>query len=153
VSHDRRSRIDRRHLNLVPEPLERFGERRGEERRTSPRVSQRLWVVDPNESGLPQVHEGEIGLGGASWWTRYPPLSDRVDVNFRLPEGFEFRTRARVLRIVEDHGDHRVQVRFTDVSLKDELALARYLESRVRLARETPSAGVAALSEPLPIVE
>ena len=85
MSSERRSRIDRRHLNLVREPLERFGERRGEERRTSPRVTQRLWVVDPNETGLPQVHEGEIGLGGASWWTRYPPLSDRVDSTSACP--------------------------------------------------------------------
>jgi hypothetical protein len=149
---DRRSRIDRRHLNLVPEPLERFGERRQEDRRTSPRVSQRLWVVDPNESGVPQVHEGEISLGGASWWSRYAPLADKVDVHFRLPEGFEFRTRARVLHVMDDQGDHRIRVRFTDVSLKDELALARYLESRVRSAKATP-VGVAALSEPLPVVE
>lgn len=153
MTRDRRSRIDRRRLNLVPEPLERYSERRGDERRTSPRVSQRLWVVDPNESGVPQVHEGEIGLGGASWWTRYPPLAERVDVHFRLPDGFEFRTRARVLRVLDDGDDHRVQVRFTDVSLKDELALARYLESRVRIAKESPALGMAALSEPLPAVE
>jgi hypothetical protein len=150
---DRRSRIDRRRLNLVPEALERFAERRADERRTSPRVPQRLWVVDPNEHGVPQVHEGEIGLGGASWWTRYPPLAERVDVHFRLPDGFEFRTRAHVLRVLDDGEDHRVQVRFTDVGLKDELALARYLESRVRLAKETPAVGIAALAAPLPVVE
>lgn len=130
---DRRSNIDRRHLKLVPEPLERFSERRGmEERRTSPRAPVRLWVVDPGESGVPTVYEGEVSLGGASWWTRYPPLAAEVDIHFRLPEGFELKTRARVLRVMDDGADHRVQVKFTDLPVKSELALARYLESRVR---------------------
>ena len=92
-------------------------------------------------------------MGGASWWSRYPPLADRVDVHFRLPEGFEFRTRARVLRVLDDGSDHRVQVRFTDVSLKDELALARYLESRVRLAKDAPTLGPLPLAAPLPVAE
>jgi hypothetical protein len=134
--NDRRSYIDRRHLKLVAEPLERYSERReGEERRSSPRAPLRLWVVDPGESGVPTVHEGEIGLGGASWWTRYPPLAAEVDIHFRLPEGFELRARARVLRVLDDGIDHRVQVKFTDLPVKAELALARYLENRMRLAK------------------
>ncbi len=133
---DRRSKIDRRHLKLVPEPLERFAERRvGEERRTSPRAPLRLWVVDPGESGVPTVYEGEISLGGASWWTRYPPLAAEVDIHFRLPEGYEHKTRAKVLRVLDDGGDHRVQVKFTDLPVKAELALARYLETCVRAAK------------------
>ena len=133
---DRRSKIDRRHLKLVAEPLERFAERRvDEERRTSPRAPLRLWVVDPGESGVPAVYEGEVSLGGASWWTRYPPLAAEVDIHFRLPEGFELKARARVLRIMDDGSDHRVQVKFTDLPVKGELALARYLETRVRMVR------------------
>ena len=133
---ERRSRIDRRHLNLVPEPLERYAERRlGEERRTSPRAAARLWVVDPGESGVPTVYEGEVSLGGASWWTRYPPLAAEVDIHFRLPEGFELKARAKVLRVLDDGGDHRVQVKFTDLPVKGELALARYLETCVRAVR------------------
>jgi hypothetical protein len=136
VTRERRSKIERRHLNLVPEPLERYSERRvGEERRASPRAPLRLWVVDPGESGVPTVHEGEVGLGGASWWTRYPPIAPEVDIHFRLPEGFETRAHARVLGILEDGADHRVQVKFTDLPLKVELALARYLETKVRLLK------------------
>jgi PilZ domain-containing protein len=136
VSRERRSKIDRRHLKLVPEPLERYAERRlGEERRMSPRAPLRLWVVDPGESGVPSVYEGEVGLGGASWWTRYPPLAAQVDIHFRLPEGFELKARAKVLRVLDDGDDHRVQVKFTDLPVKTELALARYLESKVRLEK------------------
>ncbi|MBL8954421.1 MAG: PilZ domain-containing protein [Myxococcaceae bacterium] len=133
---DRRSNIDRRHLNLVPEPLERYRERRvGEERRTSARAPLRLWVVDPGESGVPTVYDGEVSLGGASWWTRYPPLAAEVDIHFRLPEGFETKARARVLSVLDDGDDHRVQVKFTDLPVKVELALARYLEHRVNVAK------------------
>ncbi|MBK7857781.1 MAG: PilZ domain-containing protein [Archangiaceae bacterium] len=145
MSKERRSKIDRRHLNLVPEPLERYAERRvGEERRASGRAPLRLWVVDPGETGVPTVYEGEVGLGGASWWTRYPPIAAEVDIHFRLPEGFETKTRAKVLRVLDDGQDHRVQVRFTDLPVKVELALARYLEAKVRLVR--PEASLQAMA-------
>lgn len=144
MSKERRSNIDRRHLNLVPEPLERYSERRkDDERRTSPRAPLRLWVVDPGESGVPAVHEGEVGLGGASWWTRYPPLAGKVDIHFRLPEGYELKTRAEVVRVIEDGVDHRVQVKFTDLPVKAELALARWLESKVRLSKPLPLSPIA----------
>jgi hypothetical protein len=138
---DRRSHIDRRHLNLVKEPLERFAERRLEdERRASPRIGMRLWVVDPGESGVPTVYEGEVGLGGASWWTRYPPIAAELDVHFRLAEGTQLKARAHVLRVMEDDGDHRVQVKFTDLDTKGELALARYLEQSMRAsAKRAPA--------------
>src|SRR4051812_34591523 len=100
--NERRKHIDRRRLDLVAEPLERYSERRGPERRASPRVHQRLWVADPAEGGVPQVHEAEISLGGASWWTRYPPLARDIDVTFRMPEGFELRAKARVMRVLDD---------------------------------------------------
>jgi hypothetical protein len=138
VKDERRSKIDRRHLNMVAEPLERYSERRvGDERRTSPRAALRLWVVDPGESGVPAVYEGEVGLGGASWWTRYPPIAAEVDIHFRMPEGNEIRARAKVVRTVEDGADHRVQVKFTDLPVKTELALARYLESKISAVSAT----------------
>lgn len=133
---ERRSQIDRRHLDLVAEPLERYIQRRvGEERRNSPRFPMRLWVADALEGGVPAVYEGEMSLGGASWWTRYPPIAPEVDVHFRLAELQEHTAHARVLRVLEDGTDRRVQVQFTDMSLKTELALARYLESQVHEAK------------------
>lgn len=131
ILYDRRA-AERRSLGLVPEALERKKARRTEERRASPRVPRRLWVVDHVEGGVPKVFEGEVGLGGASWSTGYPPLSEHLEVRFRVPEHEEVvSASARVARIAELNGDTRVQVIFTDLPLKHELALARYLDDCV----------------------
>lgn len=130
VSGDRRELERRRHTG-VPEPLQRRSERRDEQRRSSPRVPQRLWVSDPREGGVPQVYEGEISLWGASWWARYPPMSGELEVRFRIPHHpYELTARARVVREDTLGDDTKVQVEFTDVELEEQLALARYLELR-----------------------
>lgn len=128
---DRRN-TERRQLGLVPEAIERKSTRRSEERRASPRVPRRLWVVDTVEGGVPRVFDGEVGLGGASWDTTYPPLSTKFEVRFRLPEhDQEVKAAAKVIRLLESEGDTRVQVVFTDLPLRHELALARYLDDCV----------------------
>jgi hypothetical protein len=131
ILYDRRA-AERRSLGLVPEALERKASRRGEERRASPRVPRRLWVVDSVEGGVPKVYEGEVGLGGASWLTGYPPMTDELEVRFRVPEHEEVVTAAaKIARVSDVNGDTRVQVVFTDLPLKHELALARYLDDCV----------------------
>lgn len=129
---ERRSPSDRRHLAAVPEALQRTGqERRAEERRASPRFEHRLWVADPVEGGVHKVFEGELGLGGASWSTRFPPLSGEVEVRFRVPHSYEEVTaKARVIGMHFAGDETTVRVQFTDLALKGELALARYLEAR-----------------------
>ena len=120
---------ERRTLGLVPEPIERKSDRREEERRVSPRVPRRLWVVDPEEGGVPKVFEGEVGLGGASWSTAFPPLAKEVEVRFRVPEhDEEVKVPATIARIQLAGEDMRVQVVFTDLPLKHELAIAKYLD-------------------------
>ena len=130
MTYDRRHK-ERRTDTRVREPISRLGDdRREEERRESPRVPQRLWVKDPAESGLFHVFDGEVGLGGASWATPWPPLSDHIEVRFRIPElEDELCAPARVIRTAPENGDLRVQVVFKDMRLKQELALARYLEA------------------------
>ena len=126
--YDRRA-LERRALGLVPEAIERKSTRRAEERRTSPRVARRLWVIDPVEGGIPKVYEGELGLGGASWCTDYPPLAEQVEVCFRLPaHDEEVAATAKIARVAQVGRDARVQVIFTDLPLRHELALARYLD-------------------------
>jgi hypothetical protein len=129
--YDRRA-LERRTLGLVPEPIERKSDRRDEERRDSPRVPRRLWVVDSNEGGVPKVFDGEVGLGGASWNTAFPPMSEYFEVRFRVPEyEEEVKLPAKVCRVVTQGEDNRVQVVFTDLPLRHELALARYLDDCV----------------------
>lgn len=134
ILYDRRA-AERRSLGLVPEALERKSARRGEERRSSPRVPRRLWVVDTVEGGVPKVYEGEVGLGGASWFTGFPPMADEFEVRFRVPEhDEEVKAAAKIARISDEHGDMRVRVVFTDLPLRHELALARYLDDCVTAA-------------------
>ena len=131
ILYDRRA-MERRLLGLVPESIERKTERRGEERRSSPRAPRRLWVVDSNEGGIPKVFEGEIGLGGASWNTAFPPMSEYFEVRFRVPDHEEeVKLAAKLARIVPMGDDNRVQVTFTDLPLRHELAMARYLDDCV----------------------
>lgn len=126
---DRRSGHERRRPGLVPEPLERAGrERRAEERRDSPRVPRRLWVKDPLEGGTFQVFDGELGLGGASWVTRWPPLGEELEVRFRVPAyGPEVQAQARILRTLKLGEDTLVQAEFLQMPLPAELELAREL--------------------------
>ncbi len=128
---DRRE-MERRALGLVPEAIERKSERREEDRRASPRVPLRLWVVNSDEGGVPNVFEGEVGLGGASWNTEFPPRSESFEVCFRVPEHEEeLKLPAKLARIVPMGSDNRVRVVFTDLPLRHELALARYLDDCV----------------------
>jgi hypothetical protein len=132
ILFDRRS-VERRAMGLVPEPIERKGNRRGEERRASPRVARRLWVVDSVEGGVPHVYEGEVGLGGASWATGFPPLAEKFEVRFRVPDHAEEVTAsAKIIRDSAAGDETRVRVIFTDLPLRHELALARYLDDCVK---------------------
>ena len=111
----------------LAESLERKRERRGEERRESPRVPLRLWIRDP-KGGLPEVHDGLISMGGVSWPARYPPKTKELEVGFRLPDsGDEVFARAVVMRQVQDGDDAWVQATFTEVDVMTELKLARWL--------------------------
>ena len=129
--YDRRE-AERRELGKVPESIERRSPRRVEERRSSPRVPRRLWVVDSVEGGVPKVYEGEIGLGGASWLAGYPPMAAEFEVRFRLPEHEEeVKAAVKIARVADVDGDTKVQVMFTDLPLRHELAIARYLDDCV----------------------
>ncbi len=130
MPYDRREN-ERRNDNRVVEAISRHkADRREEDRRDSPRVPQRLWVKDPAESGLFHVFDGEVSLGGASWATAWPPLSNHVEVRFRIPDlEDELTAAAHVVRTAPEDGDLKVQVKFKTIGLKQELALARYLEN------------------------
>jgi hypothetical protein len=130
MPYDRRY-AERRTDWRVFESLERKdSDRRAEERRDSPRVPHRIWVKDPAESGLFHVFDGEVSLGGASWTTPWPPLSDHIEVRFRIPDlEDELCAKAHVIRTSPEDGDLKVQVAFKGMKLKQELAFARYLEA------------------------
>jgi hypothetical protein len=135
----RRQQQERRGDIRLPEALERTGQRRQEERRESVRVRRPLTVHLPG--GQTVTQGGEVGLGGASWRSPGAPPAGEVEVCFRLPDlEAPVRARACVQAVHPVGSEVEVHVRFITLALKEELALARFLEARGRL--------VASLHEP-----
>jgi hypothetical protein len=142
---DRRSR-DRRISLKVVESLERHRQRRIGERRDSPRLRKTLEI--PSNEGPIAVCDGDISLGGVRYRTAFPPRRGTIEVRFRLPDVLtEVSAIARVVRTRNDGAFTEVHARFVDMDLKDELALARFLETRSQLYQEIDDARRAAASE------
>ena len=104
-------------------------EERAADRRESDRVPLSLSVRDVAADGPYEEHEGNIALGGFFYAARSPPGGDRVEVRVTLP-GTEdvFTAVGEVLRISRDGELYGAHLRFVDVPLDAELALARWLQ-------------------------
>jgi uncharacterized protein (TIGR02266 family) len=114
--------------NLATAPAKE--RRRGGERRDSPRVAMHFLVRDVAEGGSYEEHEGDLSVGGIYWKTRHSPEGGHVEVRFRLPRvPREVRAKGEIIRIDEGGGPVGVHVRFTELDVESELAIARFLES------------------------
>lgn len=134
VTPDRRSR-DRRASPRVAEPLERKASRRAEDRRDASRPFKTLFVQS-SVAPLPVLHRASLSLGGAKWVTEHPPEEDEVTLHLQLPDMVQaavFSARIERRRTLKN-GKTELYAAFLDLDLKTELALARYVESRGRLA-------------------
>ena len=107
---------------------DRRGPRRGEERRLGDRrESHRLPIdVEVRQGNAPfSSHQGNIGIGGVFFKT---PLEQ---LRFTLPDSNEaIQAKGEVVDITavgrpEDRG---TRVRFIDLDIKNELAIARFLD-------------------------
>ena len=126
----------RRNRLAISEGIERKGERRAEDRRDSPRIKRRLKISAAGEATVLQELEGEGSLGGASWKTRAWPPTGPVLVRFRLPDVLgEVSAVARIIQAKRLGRVFEVHVRFVQMDLISELALARFLDGRSRLHR------------------
>lgn len=102
-----------------------------DDRRDSVRVPIRLMVRDPNLGGSFEERSGNLALGGVYFTEGYPPVGNRLEVRFLLPgTREEVRACGEVLRVTRDGADFGTHLRFEDMPLADELAIARFLESR-----------------------
>ena len=122
-------RLSDRRYHSIPEPLERESQRRGGDRRDSPRLPVQLEVhVAEREC---ERARGDLSLGGASWVTERPPRTDDLVVTCRVPTlDREFAANARVVSR-ETHGTKTlVHVAFQALPLDLELALAKWLDER-----------------------
>jgi hypothetical protein len=124
---DRRTGADRRERPLIPEPLERKRERRGSERRDSPRRAIALDVREPGKQSRSCV--GDLSVEGASFVTTTPPAGDVVELMFSLPTYVgPVITRGHVVGRSGLPSGVQVSVVFPDIDVEAQLAIAEWLE-------------------------
>ena len=100
-----------------------------DERRESRRVPFRFQVREPTLGGPFEEHDGNIALGGVYFSGLHPPAGAVVEVRFTLPEhDGAIEARGEVLRVSRDGEKYGAHIRFTEISLDSELALARFLQ-------------------------
>ncbi|HZA49555.1 MAG TPA: PilZ domain-containing protein [Myxococcaceae bacterium] len=108
----------------------RVRDRRKGERRESPRVPMAFLIRDATEEEAPwALGEGNLSLGGFQWRGKPPPKGKVLDVRFRLPRfRREIRAKGEVIRVTGENGSSRFHIRFTELELKSEMAIARFLD-------------------------
>lgn len=112
--------------NAAVEPVR---EERASDRRESDRVPITLFVRDAAQGGSYEEHDGNIALGGFYFAALHPPGGERFDVRVVLPgTQDEFTATGEVLRISRDGPRYGTHLRFSEIGLEAELALARWLQ-------------------------
>jgi hypothetical protein len=104
-----------------------------DERRDSPRVPMKFLLRDIAEGGSYVEREGDLSLGGIYWKGKYAPHGKDVEVRFRLagvPK--EIRAQGEIIRVLDRGNNIDFHVRFTELDVASELAIARYLDEVTR---------------------
>lgn len=79
-----------------------------------------------------EEREGDLSLGGIHWLATHPPRAEQVEVRFRLPGvPREIRAHAEIIRLSEAGKALGFHVRFTELAVESELAIARYIDDQV----------------------
>ncbi len=100
------------------------------DRRDSARVPLPLLVREVALGGSFEPYAGNLGLGGVFFEALHPPAGDRFEVRFLLP-GLpeEIRARAELLRVTREGERFGAHLRFVELPLETELAIARFLQA------------------------
>jgi hypothetical protein len=99
------------------------------DRRDSGRVRVALLVRDLALGGSFEPRDGNLSLGGVWFDALHPPAGTRVEVRFLLPRGgLEVHAIGEVLRVTRDGAHFGVHVKFLEIPLEAELAIARFLQ-------------------------
>ncbi len=110
-------------------PAEQTG---GDDRRESIRVPMTFLVRDVTEGGEYVEREGDLSLGGIYWKGKSPSFGTQVEVRFRLsgvPK--EIKANGEIIRVKETGRDIHFHVRFTELDVESELAIAKFLDDRI----------------------
>jgi hypothetical protein len=104
-----------------------------DERRDSPRVPMRFLLRDVAEGGSYIEREGDLSLGGIYWKGKYPPHGVDVEVRFRLPGvPKEIKAKGEIIRVMDRGNNIDFHVRFVELDMASELAVAKYLDEVTR---------------------
>jgi hypothetical protein len=99
------------------------------DRRESRRVPVELLVRDLTLGGSFEPKRGNLALGGVYFDDLHPPAGDRVEVRFLLPGGRQaIHALAQVIEAVQAGDVFGVRLRFLEIPLEDEMAIARCLQ-------------------------
>lgn len=99
------------------------------ERRDSHRVPVRLLVRDSALGGSFEPFDGNLGIGGVYFEAPHPPAGSRLELRFLVPGApEEVRALGEVLRISREEDRFGAHVKFLEIPLEAELAIARYLQ-------------------------
>ncbi|BDG04269.1 PilZ domain-containing protein [Anaeromyxobacter oryzae] len=101
------------------------------DRRDSQRVPLSLLVREPALGGSFEPHTGNLSLGGVFFEGLHPPVGSRLEVRFLLPHvPEEVRAVCEVLRVTREGPRFGAHLRFVEIPLDAELAVARFLQQR-----------------------
>ena len=100
-----------------------------DERRDSDRVPFRFQVRERAQGGSFEEHLGNLALGGVYFAGYHPPVGVVVELRFILPDHeHEVEAVGEVLRVSREGHQFGAHVRFTEIPLDCELALARFFQ-------------------------
>ena len=100
------------------------------ERRESGRLPIQLLVRDRGIGGSYEPRSGNLGIGGVWYDSLHPPVGTQVEVRFLLPRGgVEVHAVGEILRITRDGARFGAHVKFVEIPLDAELAIARLLQA------------------------
>jgi hypothetical protein len=100
-----------------------------DDRRESRRVTIELLVRDAAIGGSFETRTGNLALGGVFFDAYHPPAGSKVELRFLVPGGRdEVRAVGEVLRVSREGSRFGAHVRFVEIPLDAELAIARFLQ-------------------------
>jgi len=100
-----------------------------DERRDSGRVPIQLLVRDAALGGSFEPYDGNLALGGVWFDMLHPPAGSRLEVRFLVPGSpREVQAVGEVLRVSREGARFGAHVRFVEIPLEAELAIARFLQ-------------------------
>jgi PilZ domain-containing protein len=99
------------------------------ERRDSARVPIRLLVRDTALGGSFEPFDGNLGIGGVYFEALHPPVGSAVELRFLVPGAREeVYVLGDVLRVSREGARFGAHVKFVEIPLEAELAIARWLQ-------------------------